>query len=434
MRILYLHQYFVPPDGSGGTRSYELARRLVARGHEVTLVTSNAMMPRPWRERTEIVRTSLDGIELVVLPVRYDNHMDYRTRMAAFARFAVAATTVALEQRADVVFATSTPLTIALPGLAARVGLRAPMVFEVRDLWPELPIAMGALRNPLLRAAASGLEWAAYHGASRIVALSPAIADGVARRGIARERIAVVPNACDLAMFAGAQAQAPAARERHLHAFDPARPLVLYAGTFGAINGVPWLADVAAAAAQHGSDLQFALLGDGADRAALCERAAAHGVLERSLRVLPPVPKREMPGVLGCATVATSLFLPLPEMEANSANKFFDALAAGRPLAINYGGWHADLLRDSGAGIAMPHKHPAAAARMLHALAHDPSQLARARAASAQLARAQFDRDTLANTLESVLLDAVREAHGPRRRGRAAVRDRRGTDPRSASA
>lgn len=411
MRVLYLHQYFVSPEASGGTRSYELARRLVARGHEVTLVTSNAMMPARWRDITEPTTTELEGIRLVVLPVAYGNRMGYRERMAAFSRFALAASRVALRAPADVVFATSTPLTIAVPGLVASFGRRVPMVFEVRDLWPELPIAMGALPRPWMRAAARALEWTAYHGASRVVALSPGIADGIAARGIDRDRIAVVPNACDDA-FAEAEARAPAFRAAHLPWCDPSRPLVAYAGTFGAINGASWLVDVAAACRRDGAGLQFAMVGDGADRERIVARARELGVLGDNLHVLPPVAKRDMPGLLGCAAVATSLFLPLPEMQANSANKFFDALAAARPLAINYGGWHADLLRRTGAGIAMPHADVVGSARMLTALASDPERRASAGAAARRLAETEFDRDRLATRFEAVLAAAAAERPG----------------------
>lgn len=407
MRILYLHQYFVSPEAAGGTRSYELARRLVARGHQVTLVTSNAMMPARWRSLTAPTETEIDGIQLVVLPVQYANQMGYRERMQAFARFAALASREAVRRSADVVFATSTPLTIAVPGLIGSLGQRVPMVFEVRDLWPELPIAMGALKNPLLRAGARALEWLAYHGAADVVALSPGMADGVAARGIPREHIHMIPNACDRAAFAGAETAAAETRAQLLPGLDPRAPLVLYAGTFGAINDVPWLVEVAARSRAAGSPLRFAIVGDGAERAQIEGRARAHGLLGDHLHLLPPVPKRAMPGLLGCATVATSLFMPLPEMQANSANKFFDALAAGRPIAINYGGWHAELLAKTGAGVALPHAEPSRAAAMLHALGTDALALARARAASRTLAATQFDRDVLADRLEQVLLGAV---------------------------
>lgn len=422
MHILYLHQYFVPPEASGGTRSYELARRWVAAGHQVTLVTSNAMMGAAYRSLTEPTTVDVDGIRVIVLPVPYSNHMSYAERMLAFAKFAGACTRVALSERADVVFATSTPLTIAVPGLLASAGHRVPMVFEVRDLWPELPIAMGALRNPLMRGAASMLEWCAYHGASRVVALSPAIADGVVRRGIPREHVSVVSNACDLQAFSGAADGAAAARSRHLGALGADAKVVLYGGTFGAINDVAWLADVAAASRYRGDDLHFVLVGDGAGRDALIQRATNHGVLDQNLHVLAPIPKREIPGLLGAATIATSLFMPLPEMEANSANKFFDALAAGKPIAINYGGWHADLLEEWGAGIALPHAQPMVAAARLADLAMDPTALADHGAAALRLARSCFDRDALAAQVLRVLCDAA--ALGPADSGLRAIGSR----------
>jgi glycosyltransferase involved in cell wall biosynthesis len=403
VRILYLHQYFVSPEAAGGTRSYELARRLVEAGHEVTLVTSNAMMPARYHGISEPLRTEMAGIDLVVLPVRYGNAMGYAERMRAFARFAALASVEALRHRSDVVFATSTPLTIALPGLLASFGRRIPMVFEVRDLWPELPIAMGALPKPWMRAAARTLEWLAYHGSAHVVALSPGIAAGVEKTGIARDRISVIPNACDLEMFASAPVRAAGVRAEHLPWLRSDDRLVLYAGTFGAINDAGWLADVAEAARSIAPQLSFALVGGGAERDAIEARARARGVLGTNLRMLPPVAKRDMPGLLGAATIATSLFKPLPEMEANSANKFFDALAAGRPIAINYGGWHADLLRSTGAGLVLPHADPRAAAERLAALALDDDAVARAGAAASALARERFDRDRLAVQLEDVL-------------------------------
>jgi len=202
MKILYLHQYFVPPDSPGGTRSYEFARRLARRGHEVTVVTSCAAMKPDFADPTRVTHREFDGIELIILPVAYGNEMSFTRRLAAFGQFAIQAAREILRERADVIFATSTPLTIAIPGLLGRYARDTPVVFEVRDLWPELPIAIGALDNPVAQTLARGLEWAAYHGASEIVALSPGVADGVARQGIPRDRITVIPNSCDTDDFA----------------------------------------------------------------------------------------------------------------------------------------------------------------------------------------------------------------------------------------
>ena len=111
--------------------------------------------------------------------------------------------------------------------------------------------------------------------------------------------------------------------------------------------------------------------------------------------------------MLSAATVATSIFAPFRSMWSNSANKFFDALAASRPVAINYRGWQAELLQETGAGIVLPETDYVAAARSLAALIHDPQRLRQAREAAYRLAVERFSRDALAQQLEVVLIEAL---------------------------
>ncbi|MEE9381815.1 MAG: glycosyltransferase family 4 protein [Nannocystaceae bacterium] len=410
MRVLYLHQYFVPPTGSGGTRSYEMAKRLVARGHDVTVLTSESMFPESMKCGRKAEHW-IDGIHVITLPVSYDNAMSNAARIVAFSRFAGRVVFESLLYDADVVFATSTPLTIAVPGLLARLRARCPMVFEVRDLWPELPIAIGALNNRATQLAARALEWVAYHGSAQVVALSPGMADGVAKTGYPRDQITVIPNGCDIAAFEADPGQAARFRRALLPEIDASDPLVVYAGTFGRINDVGWLADVAAKMRTVAPTVRFAIVGSGAEAKAIEQRARAASVLGENLFVRPPIKKSEMPLLLSTAQVSTSLFQPLPEMENNSANKFFDTLAAGRPIALNYGGWQADLVRESGAGIVMPQSDAAAAAEQLGALATAEVRCARAGEAALSLAKQSFHRDALADALEATLLRAA-DPHG----------------------
>jgi glycosyltransferase involved in cell wall biosynthesis len=398
VRVTYLHQYFATRDGTTGTRSYEFARRLVSAGHAVTVITSSAQLPTAMHGRHE---ADVDGIRVVIIDVPYHNHMPLRERLSSFLRFAAGATVAAARTPADVIVATSTPLTIAIPGLAARVARRAPMVFEVRDLWPSAPIALGALRNPVLRSAARALEWAAYHGARQVIALSPGMADGVAARGVARSRITVIPNACDRDLFEVPASAGAEFRERAQ--IPPEAPLVVYTGALGRLNDVAYLADVARRMRELAPDVRFLVVGDGQGREELVRRASG---LE-NFAVSGPVPKRDVPAILSAATVATSLFARGPVMTVNSANKFFDALAAGRPLAINYDGWHRELLTESGAGIWLDPDDPAAAARALAAFIHDGERLAAARAAASGLARERFDRDQLAESFIGVVTNTA---------------------------
>ena len=401
MRIIYLHQYFNTPDMAGGTRSYELARRLVRRGHEVHMVTS-------WREegrQLDWFETEEAGIKVHWLPVPYSNHMGYAERIRAFFRFARAAGSKAAALHGDLVFATSTPLTIALPAVYAARRQRIPMVFEVRDLWPELPIAIGALRNPVAQAAARRLERWAYRNSEAVVALSPGMRDGVCRAGYPAERTAVIPNSSDNDLFLP-DSEAGAAF-RAARSWLGERPLLVYTGTFGRINGVGYLVELAKHLAELAPDVRILLLGDGQERERISALARDVGVLGKNLFMEEPLPKKEMPSVLAAANIACSLFVDLPEMRANSANKFFDALASGTPLLLNYGGWQAELIERSGAGIVTWHLPVAeAAARVADALADQP-WLKNAANRARKLAEEQFDRDQLADQLERVLSAAA---------------------------
>ncbi len=403
MHILYLHQHFVPPDGAGGTRPYEMARRFVKAGHRVTLITSTAFFPAKYKLDAPVTTLQVGGFEVRALRVPYSNRMPFVERLIAFARFAHgAAMEAARIDRPDVVFASSTPLTIAIPGIAAKLWHRRPMVFEVRDLWPELPIAMGALRSPVSRLAARALERIAYASSREIVALSPGMKEGVVRARVPPQRVSVIPNSCDLELFA----TPPEALELPFGRDEG--PVVTYAGTLGAVNGVDYLVEIAASARRVAPELRFVIAGDGAMRGKVRQRALELGVLDRNLWMLPEIPKRTIPALLQRTAIACSLVIDLPALWNNSANKFFDALAAGRPIFVNYEGWQADLLRATGAGLVVPPRDAEAAASLLAAFTRDAARLRRASQAALELARTRFDRDRLAQDLLQVLERAAR--------------------------
>ena len=402
LRILFLDQYFKTPAESGGARTYEMARRWVAGGHEVHVITSSrdeafARSPRP---------STVDGIVVQSIPVPYSQRMGIVQRLRAFFKFAWKATVARPGGQFDVVVATSTPLTIAIPGVVQARRLRAPFVFEVRDLWPELPIAIGALRHPVLKVAARWLERWAYRNAAGVVALSPGMRDGVLRVRQDVETV-VVPNACDVALFkASAEDRASFRRERP---WLEERALVAYVGTLGKINHVSWLVDVAKELADVAPEARVLIVGDGNDREAVVARARELGVLGANLHIESTVSRDQTPSILAGADMACSLFADIPEMQANSANKFFDALAAGRPVLLNYGGWQADLVRDAGAGLVLWRKSPRETAEAIARALSDASWLAAAGEGSARLGRERFDRDVLSATFLRFLQRVVDE-------------------------
>jgi glycosyltransferase involved in cell wall biosynthesis len=397
MRITYLHQYFNTPNMSGGTRSYEMARRLVTMGHEVNMVTS-------WRESNKFrdwFETEEAGIRVHWLPVPYSNYMSYSERIRAFFKFALQSASKAASLKADIVFATSTPLTIALPAIYAAGKHKAPMVLEIRDLWPEIPIAIDALKNPLLRSAAMSLEKWAYGHASAVIALSPGMKTGVIAAGFPPEKVAVIPNSSDNREFAFDAKEADRFRQARPWIGD--KPLLIYAGTFGKINGVGYTVDLAKALIELGSDVRILLVGDGAEREWIMQQARKADIFERNLIFETKIPKNQIPALFSAATMGSCLFIDLPEMRTNSANKFFDTMAAGKPIFINYGGWMHELVSAHNCGLSMWQKPITEVAAELDFAMHDDVWLVKAGRAARHLAENLFDRDELAAQLEQVL-------------------------------
>lgn len=413
MKVLYLHQYFCTPAMPGATRSYELARRLVARGHAVTMVTSDtnpsAGLCYRWRESTEA------GIRVRWFGVPYSNAMGWNRRIEAFLRFSLAACRELRRHEADVIFATSTPLTIAVPAIYGSWRTGRPMVFEVRDLWPEVPIALGELDNRLLVAGARWLERLAYRRSTRIVALSPDMQNGILRRGVDPRVVSVIPNGCD-DMFAAPQAEQAGRDFRARHSWLGDRPLVLYAGTLGKVNDVGYLVRVAAETLRLDANVRFLVIGSGRQEAEIRGLAAQLGVVDRNLYFLPRVLKQEMPAVLSACDISVSTVADVPALWANSANKIFDALAAGRPVAINHGGWLAEMIEAQKCGLVLPADDVAQAASSLVGLLSDRRAQRAACAAARRTARTLFDRDDHARRLEEVLHLAAFGVEAPARR------------------
>jgi len=381
----------------GGTRSYEFARRLVSMGHIVNMVTS-------WRENVQRAGwyTTIEaGITVHWFPVKYSNHMGYINRIKAFSTFAFASSLRAASIRSDIIFATSTPLTIALPAIYASHKLKVPMVFEVRDLWPELPIAIGALRNPHAIAMAKRLETLAYRNSTAIVALSPGIRMGILKSGYPSSRIAVVPNSSDNRQFSIQNDAAKAWRKTRPWLGD--HPLLVYAGAFGKINGVGYLVRIAMHLKKLAPDIRILLIGDGSEKEAIIKHARDSEVLGINLFFENKIPKRDIPVIFAAADMLSSVFIDLKEMQSNSANKFFDALAAGKPILINYGGWQAELVSKAKCGIVTWKMNDSQAAALIAQCLLDTHWLLQAGKNAKKLALDLFDRDKLATQLASVL-------------------------------
>ncbi|MEV6306532.1 glycosyltransferase family 4 protein [Actinoplanes sp. NPDC051861] len=393
MRIVYIHQYYCNPGMAGGIRSYEQARRLVARGHSVDVITTDIT---PGARDMGWKVTDDDGVTVHWFRVPYNNNMSYARRLRAFAEFMILAGTRAARLKADLVFATSTPLTVAVPGVLAAKLRRVPFVFEVRDLWPEVPIEMGALRNPVARGLAGALANLAYRNAAEVVALSPGMAAGVVARRPGTPTT-VIPNAADIDLFTVDPEAVRRFRAEHRWLGD--RPLMVYTGALGAVNGVEYLVRAFGRIRELDPGIQLLIVGHGRE----WESTKALAAENPNVHMWEKVPKSELPVILGAATMSSSTVRPIRGLWDNSANKFFDALAASRPIAINYGGWQADLLTETGAGLVLDPEDTEQAGEILARHLRDDLWLHRAREAAHRLAVERFSRDMLFDRFEEVL-------------------------------
>lgn len=392
---------------SGGTRSYEIARRLVEKGHEVYMITTYRS---PTRKKKWFVQT-IDGIQVNWLPVPYSNKMKYYERIKAFAHFAIKAGNRAISIGGDIIFATSTPLTIAIPAIQIKKRLKIPMVFEVRDMWPEVPICIEEIKNPIVISTALLLERFAYSNSDFIVALSYGMLDSIVSSGYPREKVKVIPNCSDIELFNKVDGK----RSFRLNILGlKNNPLITYAGTLGSINGVGYLVDIAVAAKKIAPELRFLVVGDGKEKEMIRKRAESAGILGDSFFLLPSVSKAEMPKVLEGSDVGISLFVDHKSMWDNSANKFFDYLAAGKPVVINYGGWQDEVLRASGAGIRIPSNDSMVSARMLSEWIANKKNIRNSGMAAKRLALLCYNRDKLAIDFEEVLISTHKKYNAER--------------------
>ena len=336
-------------------------------------------------------RGEVQGIDVIELDLPYGNQLGFIRRAWTFLRFALRSVRIALWEKYDVLFATTTPLTAGIPGIAAKWLRRKPFVFEVRDLWPELPRAMGVIKNPVVLWMMSVLEWMSYRSADRLVALSPGIREGIQRRGVKPERIALIPNASDLRLFAD-----PEGGPWQPDDIPADAKLVVFTGTHGYANGLSAVVDAADVLRAKGrDDIYIGLFGYGVEKPKLQERSEELGLT--NLRFYDPIPKLQIARLMASADAGLQILANVPAFYyGTSPNKFFDYCAAGIPIVCNYPGWVADLLAEHQAGIAVPPENPTGLAEAIERICDDREFNQQCRQGSRELAQTKFDRDQLA--------------------------------------
>ena len=371
-----------------------MARALVARGHRVTMVCGSLSngatgLTQPFTNGQR--RGLVDGIDVVEFELNYSNSDGFLTRILTFVKYAIGSIRIALFGNYDLVFATSTPLTAGIPGIVAKWIRQKPFVFEVRDLWPELPRQMGVIRNPVLLGAMSVLEKLSYMSADRCIALSPGIFDGIAKRGVAETRISMIPNGCDLDLFSD-----PYVKPWRPDTIPKSNHLAVFAGTHGQANGLHAILLAANVLLARGrNDISILLIGDGKLKPKLLEFAQRENLTNVVFH--DPVDKSRLAGLMGATDLGLQCLANVPAFYyGTSPNKFFDYAAAGIPVLCNYPGWIADLIVENDCGFAVAPEDAVAFADALERASESRNELTKMSANIRALAKRDFDRKHLA--------------------------------------
>lgn len=407
MKILYFYQYFSTPKGSWGTRVYEFAKRWVRAGHEVVVVTS--VYYKSDIKATKLVETkNYDGIQVKILNIQISNKQPFTKRVWTFLKFAVMSSWFALTIPADVVVASSGPLTVGLPGLVARYLARRKFVFEVRDLWPDVSIQIGALRNPVLIRASKLLEKTCYKASSLIVSLSPGMASHIKARHPSAKVISV-PNAADNEFWSivDSEWKGPDWAEN--------KKIALYSGNIGAVNNSQLLLEAAVELFNRDRhDIVIVLIGDGQERDALMSRAQTLSL--DTMKLLELMPKTELRCWLQRSMCALVPLMPDPILDTSSPNKLFDAMAAGIPVVQTTQGWIKDFIAENDCGFTVSATSASQVADALIRLADSPELRQEMGKNAKRIAETMFDRERLSaemlKALEQTLnqQDAAEEA------------------------
>jgi glycosyltransferase involved in cell wall biosynthesis len=408
LHVLYYHLYFNTRNDTSGTRSYEMARRLIATGHKVTIVCGSREGKLHFDGRIEggYKYGTIDGIDVIEVQIPPYNYDNFIQRAFTFVRFGLRGIKLAFKLEYDLLFATSTPLTVSIPGVVMKYFRNKPFVFEVRDLWPELPKAMGVIRNPIALWTMSFLELISYRKADACIGLSPGIVDGIRRRSRKSLPVTMIPNGCDIDVFK------PGKREEiKLEGLRENDLIAVFTGAHGIANGLNAVLDAASYLKRIGrDDIKLLFIGSGTRKVSLMERGRKEQL--DNCMFLDPVPKNKLNEITGSADVGLMILANIPAFYyGTSPNKYFDYLASGLPILNNYPGWLADMIREHSCGVVVEPDDPEAFGEALIFLADHPQERKKMGANARRLAEREFKRDMLASEFVAWLEAAYSRYH-----------------------
>lgn len=392
-KILYIFQYFRHPGEPGGTRAYWIAQEFIKSGYSITLITQKNSFNPEYRDAKPLERVNIDGIDVIYIKNSYANTMSLSRRFLSFLMFMFKAVYYGLkEKNIDLLMTSSTPLSVGFPALVIKKLKRIPLLFEVRDLWPEVPIQMKIIKNTALIRFLRWFEKTIYRNSVHVVALSPGMAEGV-EKYIPGERVSVIPNMAKIDKFWSRKPDVGLCKTFGLseHSFK-----AIHFGQMGISNDLHYIVNAAKRCVETGNgDIEFIFMGSGKIKEEIRKRAITEGI--PNIRIIDRQPMNMVSEIVNLCDVSLVTFTDLPILYTNSPNKLFDSLSAGKPLIVNSAGWTKDMVEQNHCGFFVNPAAPSDLADKLVILKNDRQLLAEMGGNARRLAEEKYDKSILCN-------------------------------------
>lgn len=344
---------------NGSTRSAEICLQLVKEGYHVEVLS--ATKPNQNEKPNDY-----EGIKIKWINCPSGNNLNFRKRIYSFLKFMLVATYYSCKKKYSLIYCTSTPLTVGFPALIARIFRKTRFIFEVRDVWPEIPIAMGIIKNKFLIKSLKFFSFQLYKYSDKVITLSADMKNEIMNYNIDEKKILVAENGSRRIYF---NRNVLSKKEFLIsHNLNLDMKLIIYPGSFGYVNDLSYIVELAAL---FNNEICFLLVGDGIDKKRCVSLAKSNNTLNRNLIISDPIPKNEVFDLISISDFLISTVADIPKLDQNSANKFFDGLRSGKCVLINHGGWQKKFLLDTKAGISLSRNLTKAKSQILEIISNE---------------------------------------------------------------
>lgn len=403
MKILFLCQYYPPESNAPAVRTSELSERWAREGHDATVLTAfphhpTGVIPPEYSGRL-FMREERNGVHVVRTYVYVAPNKGVIRRSLSYASWMFSAILLGALRvgRPDVIVATSPQFLCAVAGFVLSRIKRVKFVMEVRDLWPESIVAVGALRDgsPLLRLLRR-IERFLYRKADHIVVVSPGFLPYMRSVGVPEGKLSLLPNGVDLTLFT------PEPGGEDPYAANGVRQpyRILYTGTVGLAHGLEIV--IQAGERLRGSDVAFVVVGEGARRAKLAEEVKRRSL--DNVYFLTMQPRRTMPAWIHGANAALVHLRPSELFETVLPSKLFEYMGCARPVLMGVAGAAAAIVTEAGCGWLFAPGNVEALLGVVDEIRRDPDEAARRGLRGRKFAEQHYDRDRLASRYTSEIL------------------------------